>query len=188
MSYLSRRSYLTPPNNLSELLLRDVASLLLTSELISSSLVALRPECEFSPELMEMLNTMISLCDEGEVCVQRPLLEAGIVLPTTTDTSASTLITGFFTRLPSADEPQVFATEVMINLQLLAQHVELKARLAGEEALLVGLESLGQALADWSGEWRACGHQIGTTSQRRHSRSPFANNLQGIGIALPQGI
>lgn len=186
MSYLSRRSYLTPPSNLSDLLLRDVASLLLTSELISSSLVALRPECESVEEITVALDAMIALCDEGESRIQQPLLDAGIVLPTTTDTSASTLITGFFTRLPSGDDPR-FAEEVIINLQLLAQHVELKSRLAGEEAMLVGLDGLSQALADWSGEWRTCGHKIGGTSFRKKSRIAYVDN-DSWAFAIPAAI
>lgn len=187
MSYLSRRSYQTPPSNVSELLLRDVASLLLTSELVSSSLVALRPECEHSPELTSALNSMITLCDESESRVQQPLLESGIVLPTTTDTSASTLITGFFTRLPTSAEPRVFATEVIINLQLLAQHVELKARLASEEALIVGLDALSCGLADWSGEWRALGQKIGGAKSHGRTYVP-ENDYSGFVFAIPQAV
>jgi|GEM_PF-6883452 len=186
MSYLSRRSYLTPPANLSELLLRDVASLLLTSELISSSLVALRPECEGSGELTGALDAMVALCDEGEARIHQPLFESGIILPTTTDTSAGGLIAGFFTRLPSGKDPQ-FAAEVVINLQLLAQHVELKARLAGEEALLVGLDALSQALADWSAEWRACGQNLGGIAPRKRPRSSDPGQRPGmISFAIPQ--
>jgi hypothetical protein len=178
-----------PPSNPSELLLRDVASLLLTSELISSSLASLKPESEFSCELTALLNSMIALCDEGASRVQQSLMEASVVLPVITDTSASMLICGFFTRLPSGAEPRVFAAEVAVDLQLLAQHVELKARLTSEEAHLVGLEGLSQALADWSGEWRACGTKIGCTSfQPRPQPSSVAANPGGISLAFPQGI
>jgi hypothetical protein len=183
----SYRSHSNPPGNVSEMLLRDVASLLLTTELISSSLVALRPECAFSSELTLMLNSMITLCDEGETRVQQPLLEAGIVLPTTTDASPSTLITDFFRRLPTAVEPKVFAAEVVINLQLLAQHVELKARLAADEALIVGLDGLNQALDVWCGEWHTCGRQMGraTFRSRPHARISDPSHFS---FALPQGI
>ena len=182
-----RPSHSAPSSNVSELLLRDVASLLLTTELISSSLVALRPECNFSNELSHMLNSMITLCDEGEARVQQPLLEAGIVLPSNTDASPSTLITNFFQRLPAAVDSRAFATEVVINLQLLAQHVELKARLAADEALIVGLDGLNQALDVWSEEWRTCVKQMGRTTFRH--RTPNRVSDSGfVAFGLPQGI
>lgn len=185
MSYPSRRTCSAPPGNASEFLLRDVATLLLTSELISSSLMALRPECELSADLAEALETMIALCDEGPSTLQPSLLEAGIALPTTTDTSASTLITGFFTRLPSP-KASSFEAEVMLNLQLLAQHVELKSRLASEEAKIVRLESLSQDLANWSAEWRECGRKIGSPTFRKQSRVPSMHAERDIPLALPQ--
>jgi len=177
-----------PTPNLSDMLLRDVASLLLTTELISSSLVALRPECAFSNELTHTLNSMITLCDEGETRVQQPLLESGIVLPSATDSSPSTLITDFFHRLPTAADPRVFGAEVVVNLQLLAQHVELKTRLAADEALIVGLDGLNQALDVWSGEWHTCGKQMGRLSFR--SRPPVSRPRESshFGFAVPQGI
>ena len=186
--HISHRSYSSQTGNLSDMLLRDIASLLLTTELISSSLVALRPECAFSGELTLMLNSMITLCDEGETRVQQPLLENGIVLPTTTDASPSTLITDFFHRLPSAIDTHVFGAEVVINLQLLAQHVELKSRLAADEALLVGLDGLNQALDTWSEEWRTCGRQMGKISFRSRSQSPRVKEPRHLAFALPQGI
>jgi hypothetical protein len=187
--HLSHRSYsAAQTGNLSEMLLRDIASLLLTTELISSSLVALRPECAFSSELTLTLNSMIALCDEGETRVQQPLLESGIVLPTTTDASPSTLITDFFHRLPSAIDTHVFGAEVVVNLQLLAQHVELKARLAADEALLVGLDGLNQALDTWSEEWHTCGRQMGKLTFRNRHQSPRSKEIKHLAFALPQGI
>ncbi|MEO6995413.1 MAG: hypothetical protein ABI273_17540 [Lacunisphaera sp.] len=177
----------TPAGNLSDMLLRDVASLLLTTELISSSLVALRPECAFSNELTHTLNSMVTLCDEGEARVQEPLLESGIVLPTTTDSSPSTLITDFFHRLPTAADPRVFGAEVVINLQLLAQHVELKARLAADEALIVGLDGLNQALDVWSDEWHTCGKQMGRLSFRIRPQPSRNREASHYSLALPQG-
>src|SRR4051812_3163448 len=166
------RSHGSPPGNVSEMLLRDVASLLLTTELISSFLVALRPDCEFSSDLTHTLNSMIALCDDGETRVQQPLLESGIILPTTTDASPSTLITDFFQRLPTADDPQIFGAEVVVNLQLLAQHVELKARLAADEALVVGLKGLNEALSSWSDEWHSCARKMGKlTFQSKNTRA-----------------
>lgn len=181
MSYLSRRSYFTPPSagNVSDLLLRDISSLLLTSELIGSSLVALRPECHFSNELTSMLNSLIILCDEGESRIRPSLVEAGLTCPTLTDNSGSTLIAGFFSRLPASGEHHCFATELVIDLHLLAQHMELKARIAGEEALIIGLENLGHALADWAHEWRDCGHRLGNATfchDARASAEDFAGH------------
>jgi hypothetical protein len=183
MPYSSCRSYRSP----SELLLCDVASLLLTSELITSSLVALRPECQFSAELTDVLNSIIALCDAGESRIQRPLMESNLVLPATTDTSASALITGFFTRLPSADDPNVFATELVLNLRLLAQHVELKSRLASEEAEIVGLHELSQELASWSSDWRICGRDMSHVPQRPTIEDP-SHRFSVSAFAMPQGI
>jgi hypothetical protein len=168
------------------MLLRDVASLLLTTELISSFLVALRPECEFSNDLTHTLNSMIALCDDGETRVQEPLLETGIILPTTTDASPSTLITDFFQRLPTAADPQVFGSEVVVNLQLLAQHVELKARLAADEALIVGLDGLNDALSSWSKEWHTCAKQMGKLSFRSKYISREIDSHR-LALAIPQG-
>lgn len=187
MNSSSRRTCSAPHGNLSGLLLRDVATLLLTTELISSSLMALRPECESSADLTEALETMIALCDEGPATLQPSLLEAGIALPTNTDTSASTLITGFFTRLPSP-QASCFETEVILNLRLLAQHVELKSRLASEEASLVRLESFGQDLSHWSEEWRECGRKIGALAFRKQSRLPGMHAQRIILFALPQTV
>ena len=185
---LHSSTYSTPTGTISAMLLRDVASLLLTTELISSSLVALRPECAFSNELTHTLNSMINLCDEGETRVQQPLLESGIVLPTTTDASPSTLITDFFHRLPTAADPRVFGVEVVVNLQLLAQHVELKTRLAADEALIVGLDGLNQALDVWSEEWHTCGKQIGRLSFRSRPQPSRSREASHFAFALPQGI
>lgn len=186
LPHSSYRPHTSPPGNVSEMLLRDVASLLLTTELISSFLVALRPECEFSSELTHKLNAMIALCDDGEARVQQPLLETGIILPTTTDASPSTLITDFFQRLPTAADPQIFGSEVVVNLQLLAQHVELKARFAADEALIVGLDGLNEALSSWSSEWHTCAREMGklTFQSKNSQRSAQTNRLA---FAMPQG-
>lgn len=186
LPHSSYRPSISPPGNVSEMLLRDVASLLLTTELISSFLVALRPECQFSPELTHTLNSMIALCDDGETRVQQPLLETGIILPTTTDASPSTLITDFFQRLPTAADPQIFGAEVIVNLQLLAQHVELKARLASDEALIVGLDGLNAALNSWSNEWQTCAKEMGKLSvQFKNARTTETNRLA---FAMPSEV
>jgi hypothetical protein len=186
MSYLSRSM---PPHDRSHLMLRDVASLFITSELISSSLVALRPECEFSKELTTLLDAIVVLCDSSETKLHQPLLETGAVLPTISDSSASTLIAGFFTRLPATVEPKAFAAEVAVNLQLLAQHVELKAKVVAEEALHCGLDNLSKALSAFSTEWRDCGRKIRKatfhpeTRENNHDAFHFSSGV----IALPQG-
>ena len=132
-----------------------------------------------------MLNSMITLCDEGETRVQQPLLEIGIVLPSNTDSSPSTLITDFFHRLPSRNRSaQAFGAEVVVNLQLLAQHVELKARLAADEALIVGLDGLNQALDTWSEEWRTCGRQMGKISFRTRLQPSPTQGIPAISPSL----
>jgi len=105
-------------------------------------------------------------------------LETGIILPTTTDASPSTLITDFFQRLPTAADPQIFGAEVVVNLQLLAQHVELKARLASDEALIVGLDGLNEALNSWANEWQTCAKEMSKLSfQPKNPRSMESNRL-----------
>jgi hypothetical protein len=116
------------------------------------------------------------------------LLESGIVLPSATDSSPSTLITDFFHRLPTAADPRVFGAEVVVNLQLLAQHVELKTRLAADEALIVGLDGLNQALDVWSGEWHTCGKQMGRLSFRSRPQVSRSRESSHFGFAVPQGI
>ncbi len=175
MSFLSRSPYPTPPRNLCELLLRDVASLLVTSELVSRALIALRPECRFSRELTQSLDLIVAISDAGQIHLQEPLAEAGAVLPPSHDTSASALVTGFFTRLPTAAAPGILATEVAVNLRLLAQHIELKARLAAEAALLVGQDHIGAALIAWSVEWRNCGGVLRSVSARARAEAYIAD-------------
>ncbi len=89
MPFLSRSPYPTPPRNLCGLLLRDVASLLVTSELVSRALIALRPECGFSHELTRSLDLIVALSDAGQIHLQEPLAEAGAVLPHSHDTCVS---------------------------------------------------------------------------------------------------
>lgn len=184
MSYLSRCSYPTPPRNLCDLLLRDIASLLITSELISSSLTALRPECEFSPELTATLDFVRALSDAGGSRLHQPLTEAGAVLPAAAENSASTLITGLFHRLPVSAKSGLFAAELAVNLRLLAQHVELKARLAAEEAVLVGFDGLSRALVGLSADWRACGRALCAITGRARAQAYVAD--VGDAPAMPE--
>ena len=164
-----------PPVNLCELLLRDVASLLITSQLVNKALLALRPECEFSRELTRTLDTIVAISSSGEKHLHAPLTEAGAVLPPTNDASASLLVTGFFTRLPPTVMPGVLAAEIAVNLRLLAQHIELKPRLAAEEALLVGQDRIGQALVAWSAEWRNCGRVLRSATVRARAQAYIAD-------------
>ena len=174
MSYLTRSSYATP-RNLCELLLRDVASLLATSQLVGRSLYTLRPECAFSPELTETLDSIVTTSKAGESHLHQPLVEAGAVLPPASDAAANALVTGLFTRLPAALAPGVLAAEIAVNLRLLAQHIELKARLAAEEALLVGQNKLCQALIAWAAEWRACGEVLRSATVRARAQAYVAD-------------
>lgn len=104
-----------------------------------------------------------------------PLVESGAVLPNSTDARESAMLTDFFVRVPSRGAPAVLATEVASNLRLLAQHIELKARLAAEEALLVGQNALCHALMVWAAEWRACGQALRTATVRARTRAYVAD-------------
>ena len=175
MPYLSRAIFATPPRNLCELLLCDVASLLFTSQFVSRSLLALRPRCEFSRELTATLDSIVALSNGGEIRLQLPLAEAGAVLPQVVDASAGTEVADYFTRAPLAAGPGLLAAEVVANLRLLTQHLELKARLAAEEALLVGQHALGNALVDWSADWHACGHKLRAATVRARAQAYVAD-------------
>ncbi|MBL9214902.1 MAG: hypothetical protein JNG83_05455 [Opitutaceae bacterium] len=166
MSYLSRCTFPTPPRNLCDLLLRDVASLIVTSRLVTRTLRALRPECLFSRELTAMLDSILTLSALGESRLHESVVETGAILPPAADASAGNLITGLFARLPTAVAPGVPASEFAVNLRLLAQHIELKARLASEEAMLVGQVRLGHALRDCSADWRACSQSLRAVATR----------------------
>jgi hypothetical protein len=156
MPYLTRSTFATPPRNLGDLLLRDIASLLTTSQLVGRSLEALRPQCAFSEELTTTLDALLATSHAGEHLLNPPLAGSDMELPAIADPSESTLLTDFFVRLPGRVTPGALAADVTGNLRLLAQHIELKARLAAEEALFVGQEALGQALMVWSTQWRTC--------------------------------
>jgi hypothetical protein len=156
MPYLTRSTFATPPRNLGELLLRDIASLLTTSQLIGRSLEALRPQCAFSPELTGTVDALLATSHAGEGLLNPPLAGSEIELPAIPDPSESTLLTDFFVRLPGRVTPGALAAEMTGNLRLLAQHIELKSRLAADEALFVGQDALGRALMVWAAEWRNC--------------------------------
>jgi hypothetical protein len=175
MSFLSRSTFAHSPRNLCDLFLRDLTSLLITSRTITRSLLVLRPECEFSPEITAKINDLIVTSREGESHLRAPLREAGIILPTAAEAGASALVASFFTRVPVGVPPGVLATEVAINLRLLSQHLELKAHLIAEEALLVGQKSVCQGLLAWAREWCACGEKLRTTTIRAQAQAYFAD-------------
>ena len=77
--------------------------------------------------------------------------------------------------MPAAVAPGILATEVTVNLRLLAQHIELKARLAAEAALLVGQDRIGKALIAWSVEWRNCGGVLRSITARARAQAYIAD-------------
>lgn len=156
MPYLTRSTFATPPRNLGELLLRDIASLLTTTQLVGRSLETLRPQCAFSSELTTTLDALLATSHAGEDLLNPSLAGSEVELPAVDDASESTLLTDFFVRLPGRVAPGALVADMTRNLRLLAQHIELKTRLAAEEAVLVGQEGLSQALMHWAAEWRSC--------------------------------
>ena len=160
MTSLSLTANDAPPDNLCEMFLRDVAVLLVTTSLIKRSLFALRGECEFSSDLIKTIDAVTALSDCGEPYLRKPLVEAGAVLPALPESAASSVVTEFFSCIPVKVAPSVLATEVISRLRLLVQHIELKAMLAAESALLVGQTRLSRALLKWAAEWQDCGHAL----------------------------
>jgi len=184
MSPALHSSFSSPARVLSEVLFHEVTSLLIMSHLITRSLLAVRPECAFSRELTGTLDRIMRVSSEGETYLYRPLIDAGAVMPAAADASALALVTSLFTRLPTTSTPRVLATELSVNLRLLAQHVELKARRAAEEAERLGEHALGHALQAWATEWRACGQIVHTATARTRSEAQAA---EFGGFAVPLG-
>lgn len=177
------RSVPGAPRNLCELFLRDLASLLLLSRTAKQTLRALRPECTFSDTLTASVDHIAATNEAGETYLRRPLAEAGVLLLKPTEGESGVFISALFSRLPTASAaPAIFATEVVVNLRLLAQHLELKARLAAEEAVLVGQDLLCSALVAWAAEWRNCGHSLRDATVRVRARA-YAADID----AVPQG-
>ena len=174
-SLLSRASFATPPRHLFDLFLRDLTSLLITSRSVTRSLVAIQPECTFSEELMERIDSLVTTSQAGEAHLLEPLREVGITLPPAGDSGSSALVAEFFTRLPVGASPAVLAAEVVVNLRLLAQHLELKIRLAAEEALLVGQKSVCRALVAWAREWRLTAARLSGATVRARARAYVAD-------------
>jgi hypothetical protein len=165
----------TPPRNLCELMLRDVSSLLLSSQVIGRSLDSLRGHCASSPELTKGVNAVVAACEAGEWLLHNPLADSGAVLPSADDTMERALLNEFLARLPRQGTPGVMAAEVAVNLRLLVQHIELKTRLVGEEAELVGQQALCDALMKWMKQWRACSRILRAVTIRARARAYIAD-------------
>ena len=178
MVFLSRRKSAGAPRNLCELFVRDLALLLTTSAAISHSLLTLRPECERSPgldDLTRILDRLIATCGSGEACLRRALADAGIDLPGREDAGSGTLVAGFFACLPAQAAPAIFASDLVLNLRLLAHHVGLRARLAAEKAALVGQSGISRTLVNWAGEWQACNRDLRANSLHTHAQAYVAD-------------
>lgn len=168
------------PGNLCEMLLRNMAHILITNQLIKRAMVALRPECESSAELLEVFDDIVALNDRGQHQLGHSLSEAGAVLPILNESSASPVISWFLASIPDRVTPGVMAAEVISNLRLLVQHLELKAKLAAEEAALVGQNSLGLALLDWSAAWRSLGHDLRSVNGRLRAHAYIADVTEAM--------
>lgn len=160
--------------NSCEALLRSIASLLVTSEFIAGFLGALRRESEFSGELAATLDSILAATQAGPTHLYQPLAEVGAKLPPATDTAAGALITGFFLPLPAAGTLGVLTADVANNLRMLMQHVERKAHLAAEEALMVGQNKICHGLMLWAGEWRACDEGLRAATIRSRTKAYIA--------------
>ncbi len=145
------------------------------SRTTSHTLMALRPECEFSDTLTASLDRIAATNDAGETYLRRPLAEAGVLLPKTKDQTSSAFISAIFSRVPAGATPAIFTTEIVVNLRLLSQHLELKARLAAEEAMLVGQDLLCSALVAWAAEWRSCGRALRDATVRARANAYVAD-------------
>jgi len=149
--------------------------LLVTGQLIKRSLATLRTKCDHSTELAGSIDSIVAISDAGEINLREPLLEAGAVLPALSESTASAVVAGFIASIPGDAPPAVFAAEVISTLRQLVQHIELKALLAAETALLVGQASLSRALLKWSGEWRACAQSLRSVTVRVRAKAYIAD-------------
>ncbi len=179
MTSLTSSNPVSPANNLCEIFLRDVSLLLVTSQLVKRSLLALRPECVFSPELTETIDTVVALCESGEPRLHEPLFQAGAVLPVLEESSTSAVVTAFMARIPFGVAPAILAAEVIANVRVLVQHLELKAILAAEGAVLIGQTNLSGALLKWSAEWRSCGQTLRAVTVRVRAKAYVADLESG---------
>jgi hypothetical protein len=122
--------------------LRNLSSLLITSRLIGQSLSAVRSEFVEAPEIDKKITELITTGQRG-------------VLPATpqNDGASRLVATTLYNGLPTEGAPLSRSADTVVNLRLLAQHLELRARLTAEEAKLMGEETLRRALLNWARQW-----------------------------------
>ncbi|HVU18265.1 MAG TPA: hypothetical protein VHD32_15190 [Candidatus Didemnitutus sp.] len=171
----ARHSENKPGSELRDAFRRELTSLLITNRSIAHSLASVRTEIGEAPEVIEQIDELIAVGQEGENHLRKPLDQAGILLPTPVtgaadDAEAPALHPAFGHRGAIRN----FAADVVTHLCLLAQHLELRARLAAEEARLVGQTALRQALLAWAAQWRVCGQHLRRRPHQDASAAPFA--------------
>lgn len=143
--------------NLCDLFVRELHSLIDTSEGVTHGLRALRTECRFATELTESLDLLATVNDTREVHLRRPVAEAGLSWERAADFDGTSVwMEQLFPRLPPGSASDAQAADVAVKLRLLAQHLELRTVLAAESALLLGREPLCQGLIAWADQWHAC--------------------------------
>jgi hypothetical protein len=142
-----------------ERFLRNLAYLLVTSRLVGEALTTMRPDFALTPDVDRKIHELISTGEQGDLELRRPMRESGIVLPAGPDGAGashlvSTLCQGLYQEGLSSGR----TTEAIVNLRLLAQHLELRTRLSAEEAKLAGEEPLGRVLSNWARRWWIVAH------------------------------
>jgi hypothetical protein len=161
----------------------DLGALRATSLIVGQALAALRSECASSAESREMLDGLVAVNDAGEAYLQRPLAEAGIVLASREGAEAADVVRAIFHRIPTEGNPEELTVEILTSFRLLAQHLELRAHLAAEEALLLGQEPLSSALMAWAVRWRNCGRRLGHPPVRSR---PASSNMFSFLAPAPE--
>jgi hypothetical protein len=173
----TRRSDARTTTELGETFRRELTSLLITNRSIAHSLATVRTEMSESPEVLDQINELIAVGHQGENHLRGPLDDAGIVLPTPVTSDDETEAPDVHPAFIRHGAVRNFAAEVITHLRLLAQHLELRARLAAEEARLVGQKGVRQALLAWAAQWRVCGEHLrqpSTSVSARVAYAPFA--------------
>jgi hypothetical protein len=134
--------------------LRNLTSLIVTSRLIGESLGGLSGEAARSPEIAKKISELIAAGREGESQLGKPMRDAGIILPAPSGgETAGRLVTYLYDGLPAEGASPSQISQTVINPRLLAQHLELRARLTAEEAKLIGEEPMRRVLLNWARQW-----------------------------------
>jgi hypothetical protein len=149
--------------------------LIITNRSIRHSLLTARAERGLPPEVVWKIDDLVAVGLEGENQLRQPMEAAGIVPPRETHPANGAAETPLFGRTPASIGFQNRAVQLVINLRLLAQHLELRARLAAEEARLVGQKSLRRALLAWAAEWYVCGQHLQTNPTPLPDREELAS-------------